>query len=58
MCGTTANSKMYKYQSISLVPDYEPRLFQKLCRKCTYREVYGSKTSNKMMKEGSLDGKE
>ena len=55
MCGIQANSKMYTYQAISLVPNYEPRLFNKICRKCTYREVYGSKKANKMMKAGSLD---
>ena len=56
MCGTTANSKMYQYQAISMVPGYKPRLFNKMCRKCTYREIYGSKNYNKRMKEGVLDG--
>jgi hypothetical protein len=39
-----------------MVSDYIPPLQEPVCRKCVYREVYGSKNYRKKMKERSLDG--
>ena len=57
VCGTTKTQAVYKYKSMQMVSDYIPPLQEPVCRKCVYREVYGSKNYRKKMKERSLDGK-
>ena len=47
--------KMYEYKGVSLVRDYIPRHFKKLCANCIYKEVYGTNFIKQKKKEGSLD---
>ena len=39
----------YKYKPAKFIPDYEPATLI-TCKKCIYRETYGCKNRNKMMK--------
>ena len=55
MCNKPYQNFSYTYQSISYVAGYNPPKLEKVCKKCVYKEVYGSKNFNKKMKEGSLD---
>lgn len=54
MCGDRLKGVGYEYQAQQFVPDYvPPKLIT--CRKCVYRQCFGSKTYKKKMKEGVLD---
>ena len=55
MCNDFVKRTPYKYKPQQFIPDWEPREVT-VCRKCVYREVYGSKNYRKRMKEGTLDG--
>jgi len=56
VCDTVKTQAVYKYKAQQMVSDYIPPVQQPVCRKCVYREVYGSKNYRKKMKERSLDG--
>jgi hypothetical protein len=56
ICGTTKVQALYTYRSAQFVSDYIPPTLSPVCRKCVYREVYGTKNLNKKMKERTLDG--
>ena len=56
MCLTTANTAVYQYKSYSYIKNYETAHLENVCKKCVYREIYGSKNYRKKMKEGTLDG--
>ena len=55
VCGTYKRQATYRFrhQQYNL---HEPKILEPVCRKCVYREVYGSKNGVKKMKEGALDG--
>jgi hypothetical protein len=55
MCDSFVKKTPFRYKPIKFVPDWEPEELI-VCRKCVYREVYGSKNYRKKMKEGTLDG--
>ena len=55
MCDDFVKRTPYKYKPQQFLPDWEPAEVL-VCRKCVYREVYGSKKFKKKMKEGTLDG--
>ena len=54
MCGTKKVQGKYKFRPFQYVPDYEPTVVT-VCKKCIYREVYGSKGRNKAMKAGEIE---
>ena len=54
MCGTKKVQGKYKYKPYQYIPDYEPTSMI-TCKKCIYKEIYGSKTRAKMMKEGIIE---
>jgi hypothetical protein len=56
ICGTTKVQALYTYRSAQFVSDYIPPTLSPVCRRCVYREVYGTKNLNKKMKERTLDG--
>lgn len=56
ICGTHKVQALYIYRSSQFVSDYIPPTLDPVCRKCVYKEVYGTKNFNKKMKERSLDG--
>ena len=56
MCDTTIKrGPKYEYQGHSFIIGYTPRHFKSICKKCIYREVFGSKNASKNMKAGTLD---
>jgi hypothetical protein len=55
MCSDYVKRNPYRYKPTQFVPDWEPEEII-VCKKCIYREVYGSKNYRKKMKEGTLDG--
>tara|TARA_R100000808_G_C2112969_1_gene126496 strand:- start:654 stop:878 length:225 start_codon:yes stop_codon:yes gene_type:complete len=55
MCKDRLKGVGYEYQPQQYVADYiPPKLIT--CKKCIYREYFGSKNYRKKMKEGVLDG--
>jgi len=54
MCGTKKVQGKYKFKPFQYIPDYEP-IMVTICKKCIYREVYGSKGRNKAMKAGEIE---
>ena len=56
VCGTIKAQAIYKYRAQQYIRNHIPELLEPVCRKCVYREVYGSKGYRKKMKERSLDG--
>ena len=56
ICGTTKVQALYTYRSAQFVSAYIPPTLSPVCRKCVYKEVYGTKNMNKKMKEKTLDG--
>ena len=55
MCKERFGKHSYLYKPKQFVDDWIPEsLF--VCRKCVYREIFGSKNFRKKMKEGVLDG--
>ena len=49
MCGIKKVQGKYRYKPYQYIPDYEPTSVI-ICKKCIYKEVYGSKTRARMMK--------
>lgn len=58
MCGNSYKQFPYEYRPTNFIYDYKPQLLKLVCKKCIYREIFGSKNANKEMKKGSLDGEE
>jgi hypothetical protein len=58
VCGTTKTQAIYRFRHQQYVPQHLPKLMYPVCRKCVYKEVYGSKNFRKNMKERMLDGNE
>lgn len=56
VCGTYKVQAIYRFKHQQMTPRYEPPTLEPVCRKCVYRECFGSKKRNKEMKERSLDG--
>ena len=56
VCGTFKVQAVYRFKHQKMVPRYEPPILEPVCRKCVYRECFGSKDYRKKMKERSLDG--
>ena len=57
MCKKMHHLKLsYRIQSTQYVSDWTPPILYPVCRNCTYREQYGTKTYKKHMKEKTLDG--
>tara|TARA_R110000765_G_scaffold83147_1_gene161640 strand:+ start:671 stop:913 length:243 start_codon:yes stop_codon:yes gene_type:complete len=56
ICGTAKVQALYVYRNYQYISDYVPPILKPVCRKCVYKEVYGSKKFNKKMKERTLDG--
>tara|TARA_R100000781_G_scaffold114634_1_gene85967 strand:+ start:1637 stop:1813 length:177 start_codon:yes stop_codon:yes gene_type:complete len=48
---------IYRFRHQQFVPRYEPPILEPVCRKCVYKECFGTKNYKKEMKERSLDGK-
>ena len=57
-CGGSKRTAVYRFRHQQYVIDRIPPVLYPVCRQCVYKEVYGSKTFRKKMKERSLDGKE
>ena len=55
MCGNSRLTSMYKYRSISYVEGYVPKTFNKVCKDCLYKEVFGTKNWKKKKKEDALE---
>ena len=45
----------FRWKARSLVPDYETRTFNGICRKCIYRESFGSKYKGAAMKSKVIE---
>ena len=58
VCGGSKRTAVYRFRHQQYVIDRIPPVLYPVCRQCVYKEVYGSKTFRKKMKERSLDGKE
>lgn len=46
----------YRIQGHQYVSDWIPKVLNPVCRNCTYKENYGTKTYKQHMKEKTLDG--
>ena len=57
VCGGSKRTAVYRFRHQQYVFDRVPPVLYPVCRQCVYKEVYGSKTFRKKMKERSLDGK-
>ena len=55
MCEDTVGKFAYEYNPIQYITDYIPPTLH-TCKKCVYRELFGSSNFRKKMKEGVLDG--
>ena len=55
MCGVRPGKVAYEYKPAQFVSDYIPPTLH-VCKKCVYREIFGSKNFRKKIKEGVLDG--
>ena len=56
VCGTYKNQAVYRFRHAQFVDTWEPPILEPMCRKCVYKECFGSKNYRKEMKERSLDG--
>ena len=56
-CGGDKRTAMYRFKPQQYVKDYSPRILKPVCRKCVYKEVFGSKNYSKNMKGRTLDEK-
>lgn len=56
VCGGSKRTAVYRFRHQQYVFDRVPPVLYPVCRQCVYKEVYGSKTFRKKMKERSLDG--
>ena len=54
MCEDTKIGQRWEYRSESLVPDFVPEILV-ICRKCIYKEKYGSRDSKKAIKQKLLE---
>ena len=57
VCGTYKVQAVYRFKHEQIVSRWKPPVLEPVCRKCVYRECFGSKKFKKEMKERSLDGK-
>ncbi len=57
ICGQSKRTAMYRFKPQQYVKDYSPRILKPVCRKCVYKEVFGSKNYSKNMKGRTLDEK-
>jgi len=55
MCGARPGKFAYEYKPTQFISDYTPPTLH-VCKKCVYREIFGSKNFRKKIKEGVLDG--
>ena len=55
MCGVRPGKFAYEYKPTQFISDYTPPTLH-VCKKCVYREIFGSKNFRKKIKEGVLDG--
>ena len=55
--GQSKRTAMYRVKPQQYVKDYSPRILKPVCRKCVYKEVFGSKNYSKNMKGRTLDEK-
>ena len=55
VCGITKNQAVYKYKAQQYVEDYIPPMLKPVCRKCIYREVFGTKGVRKLMAENIIE---
>ena len=53
MCKDKSFGERWRYRNNQYIPDHIPKVLT-VCRKCVYRECYGSKTYRKKMKENTL----
>jgi C4-type Zn-finger protein len=56
ICGKSQRIAMYRFRHQQYTP-YTPQVLEPVCRKCVYKEIYGSKNWFKNLKKGSLDEK-
>ncbi len=56
VCDIGKIQRGYRFRHQQYVPKYVPPILEPVCRKCVYRECFGSKNYKKEMKERSLDG--
>ena len=56
VCGGSKRTAVYRFRHQQYVENRIPPVLEPVCRQCVYKEVYGSKTFRKKMKERSLDG--
>lgn len=56
ICGGNKRTAIYRFRHTQYIPSHKPDLLYPVCRRCVYREVYGSKNFKKKLKEGTLDG--
>ena len=56
VCGKSKRTAMYKFRHQQFT-SHIPEMLEPVCRKCVYKEIYGSKNFFKKMKERSLDEK-
>ena len=54
MCKDTNIGKRWEYRSDSIVPGFVPEIVF-ICKKCVYRENYGTKFYKKAMKQKILE---
>tara|TARA_Y100000817_G_scaffold279579_1_gene243040 strand:- start:33 stop:263 length:231 start_codon:yes stop_codon:yes gene_type:complete len=55
ICNKSKLAQMYKYRNLSYVLGYIPHTFEKICKDCLYKEVYGTKNWRKKKKEDALE---
>ncbi len=50
MCKDASFGERYRFRPYQMIPDHQPSIMT-VCKKCLYRENYGTKTYRKAMKE-------
>ena len=53
MCKNTSFGERFRWRAQQIIPSHVPALLT-ICKKCIYREEFGSKKRNKAMKENLL----
>ena len=54
MCKQTKVGGRWEYRNHQYIPNHIPKLLL-ICKKCIYREIYGSKQSRKAFKQNTLN---
>ena len=54
ICGSEKVQDRWRYKSFQYIPDHIPITTESTCKKCVYREEFGTKTFRKQMKENTL----